>query len=367
VKVVTVVGARPQFVKAACVSRAILEAGGVEEVMVHTGQHFDSNMSDVFFDELAMPEPAHHLGVSGGHHGEMTARMLTGIERVILDERPDWVLVYGDTNSTLAGALAATKVHVPVAHLEAGLRSGNRGMPEEVNRVLTDHASDLLLPPTAAAVHNLRREGIPDSRVRLVGDVMLDAALFYGSRASLRSSVLQSLGVEPGSYVLATVHRAGNVDDHRRLQAILSALDDLTRDFTVLLPLHPRTRQAVSAAGLNDALRRVQVLEPVGYLDMVMLERSAAVIATDSGGVQKEAFFHGIPCVTLRDETEWTELVDLGWNRLAPPLEADIAATIRAAAGTRGEDAAPYGDGTAADQTISLLLHGTALSREATA
>lgn len=351
-EILTIVGARPQFIKAAPVSRA-LAAAGMREQIVHTGQHFDAGMSDVFFDELGIPAPAHHLGVSGGGHGAMTGAMLQALEPLMEREASDWVLVYGDTNSTLAGALAASKLHIPVAHVEAGLRSFNRRMPEEQNRIVTDHLSDLLLTPTDGATQRLREEGIPDARIVQVGDVMFDAALYYAERASERSAVLAQHGLEAGAYILATVHRADNTDDPERLRAIVDGLEAVAAEYPVILPLHPRTRAALGRHGI--ALTRVRAIDPVGYLDMVALERHAALIATDSGGVQKEAYFHGVPCVTLRDETEWTELVDLGWNRLAPPPRADIASDIRAALGTTGGEGRPYGDGQAAEHIARVI------------
>ncbi|MEM1115315.1 MAG: UDP-N-acetylglucosamine 2-epimerase (non-hydrolyzing) [Bacteroidota bacterium] len=350
-RILTVVGARPQFIKAAAFSRAVREAPGVTEVLVHTGQHYDAALSDIFFDELDLDLPAHHLEVGSGPHGQQTGRMLEAIERVVGEEMPDWMLVYGDTNSTLAGALAAAKLHVPVAHVEAGLRSFNRRMPEEVNRVLTDHASDLLFAPTEAAVENLQREGIPAERIRLVGDVMFDAALHFGQKADAESDVLDRLGVERGAYVLATVHRAENTDDPERLTAIFGGLAAVSEAVHVVLPLHPRTRKALEAAGRYKVVcEALDVIEPVGYLDMVMLERHARLIATDSGGVQKEAFFHRVPCVTLRDETEWVELVEAGWNTLCPPASPEaVAGAVQRGMG-RPPDSAPdlHGDGQAA-------------------
>jgi len=356
-KVLTVVGARPQFVKAAVVSRALARREDVRETILHTGQHFDRALSEVFFQELGIPEPAYNLGIGGGTHGQNTGRMLEGIERVLLDERPNWVLVYGDTDSTLAGALAAVKLHLPVAHVEAGLRSFNRRMPEEINRVLTDHAADLLLAPTPTAVENLRREGLPEARVRWVGDVMYDAALHFGRLADRASTVLERLGLEPRGYVLATVHRAENTDDPARLQAVFEGLSRVAAELPVVLPLHPRTRKALERLGwLERARERLRLIEPVGYLDMVALEKNARLIATDSGGVQKEAYFFGVPCVTLRDETEWVELVEAGWNILAPPSDAKaVADTIRAHMDSRGAPVEAYGDGHAAERIVSEL------------
>ena len=345
-KILTVLGARPQFIKASVVSDAISKTEGLTEIVVHTGQHFDSNMSDVFFDELGIPKPFQHLGIGGGSHGQNTGRMIEAIEQVLIDERPDWVLVYGDTDSTLAGALAAVKLHIPLAHVEAGLRSFNRHMPEEINRVLTDHAATLLFAPTQTAVQNLAAEGIAGVSVKCVGDVMYDAALYHGRRARDRSDVLDRLDLRPRTYVLATVHRAENTDDPQRLEAILRGFTAFAQ--TIILPLHPRTRARLTGFGLTFP-PNVQLIEPLGYLDMVMLEQNANLIATDSGGVQKEAFFHRVPCVTLRNETEWVELVESGWNRLAPPvLETDIAAAMKAALGTKGEAVSPYGQGDAA-------------------
>ena len=354
-KILTVIGARPQFIKAATVSRAIAGAQALTEVMVHTGQHVDANMSDVFLDELDIPKPDHHLGVSGGNHGAMTGRMLERLEAVLQAESPDMVLVYGDTNSTLAGALAAAKLHIPVAHVEAGLRSFNRSMPEEINRILTDHASDVLFTPTTTATHNLSQEGVAERRVHQVGDVMFDAALYYGERAEARSDILSDWKLPRGEYVLATVHRQENTDDIDRLRAIFEALVATAAERPVALPLHPRTRRRLEDCGLLQLTQPLTILPPVGYLDMVMLERGAAVIATDSGGVQKEAYFHGVPCVTLREETEWTELVDSGWNRLVTPGLDDIAAAIRQASRAEAEDSQPYGDGDAAGRIVSVL------------
>ena len=329
-KIVTIVGARPQFVKAAVVSRAFAARGGANEIIVHTGQHFDAAMSDVFFDEMGIPAPAHHLGIGGMSHGAMTGRMLEAIESVLVAEKPDWVLVYGDTNSTLAGALAAVKLHIAVAHVEAGLRSFNRRMPEEINRVLTDHAASLLFAPTGTAVDNLRREGITGKHVIRSGDVMYDAALQYARVAETQSSILDRLGLARGRYLLATIHRAENTDAPERLGAIVDALLALASEIPVVLPLHPRTRGALDRLGrLAAAQAGLALIDPVGYLDMVMLERHASLIATDSGGVQKEAYFYGVPCVTLREETEWTELVACGANRLAPPLaKGQVQATL---------------------------------------
>ena len=359
-RIVTIVGARPQFVKAAVVSRALAAQPGVEEVLVHTGQHYDDQMSGVFFSELEIAPPAHNLEVGSGTHGAQTGRMLEAIEQVLLEQTPDWVLLYGDTNSTLAGALAAAKLRVPIAHVEAGLRSFNRNMPEEINRVLTDHVSELLFAPTEAAVVNLRREGLAPERVHLVGDVMYDAALFYKDSAERRSDLQARLGLTGGDYVLATVHRAENTDDPRRLRAIFEGLQQVARRCVVVVPLHPRTRGVLEQGGDADSLTEGLLLTgPLGYLDMVSAESHARVIATDSGGVQKEAYFHGVPCVTLREETEWVELVTTGWNRLAPPVSAeDVAEAILGAVGTRGQPSALYGQGDASARIAAVLTGG---------
>jgi UDP-GlcNAc3NAcA epimerase len=360
-KVASIVGARPQFIKAAAVSRVLRATRGVEEVLVHTGQHYDENMSEVFFQELEIPAPDYNLGIGSGSHGSQTGRMLETLERVLLKEKPDWVLVYGDTNSTLAGALAAVKLHIPVAHVEAGLRSFNRRMPEEINRVLTDHASDLLFAPTQAAVENLRREGISEERIHLVGDVMYDAALYYGEKARRESRILERLKLKSKEYVLATVHRAENTENPSRLRAIAEGLCEVSKEISVVFPAHPRTRKALERYGLLwEVEARLILIEPVGYLDMVMLEQNARLIATDSGGVQKEAFFYRVPCVTLRTETEWVELVELGWNRLLPQFDSETIRHLLLQLPRAGRDAPKlYGGGEAADQTVERLMwHG---------
>jgi len=356
-KIVTIVGARPQFIKAAAVSREILRHPGmIGEVMVHTGQHYDPNMSQVFFDELEIPAPSYNLEVSGGSHGAMTGRMLEGIEQILLEEKPDWVLIYGDTNSTLAGALAASKLHIPVAHVEAGLRSFNMRMPEEVNRILADRVSTMLLCPTDVAVENLAREGVTQG-VHNVGDVMFDVALYYRERAKSSSRILETLGIEEKRFALATCHRAENTDDPVRLEGILSALAQIAGEMPVVLPLHPRTRKLLQQFGLEKYLSMMNVVEPLPFLDMVALEQAAKVILTDSGGVQKEAFFYQVPCITMRDETEWLETVELGWNHL---VGADSQRILQAY--HQGQQSvsqvrvAPYGDGFASKKIIENLM-----------
>lgn len=348
-KLLTVLGARPQFIKAAPVSAA-LQAAGHDEAILHTGQHYDDAMSRVFFEEMAIPRPVANLEARSGRHGAQTARMLVGIEAVLLERSPDAVLVYGDTNSTLAGALAASKLGLPLAHVEAGLRSFNRTMPEEHNRVLADHCADLLLCPTRTAVDNLAREGVREG-VHLVGDTMVDALHRFLPVARARSRILATLELEPGSYALATVHRAYNTDDVPRLRAILDALASL--EVRVVLPLHPRTRARMEAAGVA-APHALHIIEPTGYLDTLMLLSSAQRLFTDSGGMQKEAYVLGVPCVTLRPETEWVETVEAGWNVL---VDVD-AERIRAAASIAvpaTERPALFGDGRAAERIVRLL------------
>jgi UDP-GlcNAc3NAcA epimerase len=312
-KIVTIVGARPQFVKAAMVGRALAQSGKFNEIMIHTGQHFDDAMSDIFFRELGIAPPRHHLDIHGGGHGEMTGRMLAALEPLLETEKPDWVLVYGDTNSTLAGALAAAKLNIPIAHVEAGLRSFNRHMPEETNRVLTDHMSSLLFCPTAAAIANLAHEGVAKG-VHAVGDVMYDAALAAAPIARSNSTILKRLGLPEGGFAVATIHRAENTDDPKRLAEVVAWLVARAKEHPVVWPLHPRSKAAAERDGLD--LSRLTIIEPVGFIDMTRLVLGASIIYTDSGGVQKEAYFHGKPCVTLREETEWVETVECGWNRL---------------------------------------------------
>jgi UDP-GlcNAc3NAcA epimerase len=360
-KILTVVGARPQFVKAAVVSREIAQrrAAGADiiELIIHTGQHFDLNMSDIFFDEISIPRPHHTFSLGGLSHGAMTGRMIEEIEMVVLAERPDWVLVYGDTNSTLAGALAAVKLHVPVAHVESGLRSWNRDMPEEINRVATDHVSRLLFAPTSTAVANLGKEGIATDKIVRTGDVMYDASLYYARIAEGRSLPAGIDAQRP--FALATVHRAENTDDPARLAAIANALLKVAKTRQIVFPVHPRTLNALGKFGLHERLAASAVLlPPVGYLDMVTLERAAAVIVTDSGGVQKEAYFFGKPCVTLRNETEWTELVEAGANQLVAPDNVDAMFAAIELAFNKCIDTGNrlYGDGRAAAQIVDSLL-----------
>ncbi len=347
-KVVSIVGARPQFIKAAAISRVLREQH--TEILVHTGQHYDYGMSQVFFDELAIPVPDINLAIGSGTHGTQTGAMLAEIEKVLLQETPDYLLVYGDTNSTLAGALAAAKLHVPVAHVEAGLRSFNRAMPEEINRVLTDHVSTLLFCPSQTAVDHLTHEGITHG-VHLVGDVMADALHFTVARARERSSILQTLDLSTGGYLLATVHRAENTDNPQRLDALLRAFAAIEE--TIIFPVHPRTRKQIAAAGWEPPAN-VSMIEPVGYLDMVQLEQSARLILTDSGGIQKEAYWLGVPCITLRDETEWVETVEVGWNVVVGRETTRIVQTVQSFVAP-AERPVLYGGGQAAERCVTIL------------
>jgi UDP-N-acetylglucosamine 2-epimerase len=348
-KVVSIVGARPQFIKAAAVSRRLRKRHA--EILVHTGQHYDYEMSGIFFDGMDLPQPDTNLEVGSGSHGHQTAAMLSGIEGLLRHERPDCLLIYGDTNSTLAGALAASKLSVPIAHVEAGLRSFNRRMPEEINRVVADHLSDLLLCPSETAVGHLAAEGISDN-VHLVGDVMLDVLKWAQQRAETNPpAILDRLGLTEGSYLLATVHRSENTDDGDRLSRILSALNAL--DEPVVFPVHPRVRKVLGEAN-HPLAPHVRLIDPLGYLDMIALTGSARLVLTDSGGLQKEAYWLGVPCLTLRDETEWVETVQAGWNTL---VGADCGAIVEAARSFAPPASRPalYGDGLAAEKCIDLL------------
>lgn len=352
-KLLTVVGARPQFIKAAVVSRQFM-AAGVEEVLLHTGQHYDENMSSVFFTEMQIPEPKYNLSVKGGAHGYSTGHMLAGIEEVLINEKPDAVVVYGDTNSTLAGALAARKLHIPLVHIEAGLRSFEMKMPEEVNRILTDRISDILFCPTPTAIENLRMEGFENFDCMIVnsGDVMQDAALFYASLSDTQSKISQTLGLN--KYVLCTVHRSENTDNLHNLQSIVEALNDINEQTPVVVPLHPRTRKTVVDNGLK---LNFKVIDPVGYLDMVQLLKNASLVITDSGGLQKEAYFFGKHCVTLREQTEWTELVTHGYNTIAGTTSSGIIqAYSQMINKTSGFDVSLYGNGEASQVIAESII-----------
>ena len=363
-QIITIIGARPQFVKAAVVSHAIKKVGAIEERILHTGQHYDSYMSDVFFEELAMPAPTWNLKVGSGPHGEQTGRMLTEIERILIEAKPSLVMVYGDTNSTLAGALAAAKLGIPVAHVEAGLRSFNRLMPEEINRIVTDRVSQLLFAPTKSAIQHLKREGFEnDTAVKIIptGDVMYDAFLEYSTRPP--SEKFRSLNLDAEPYILVTVHRAENTDRRSNLAAILAAICQLKQRYRILFLVHPRTASKVKEDHeLSRMLDSLAPHAPLGYLDMVHAEKNAAVIVTDSGGVQKEAYFAKIPCVTLRAETEWPETVASGWNRLVATASAEeIQSEVSSAIGTHGVPIDEYGDGRTSEAIAEEL--GKYLSR----
>lgn len=355
--IVTIVGARPQFIKAAAFSRWVRDHSGKEisEKIVHTGQHYDENMSDVFFTELDIPRPAYRFDIAGTTHGHMTGAMIGQIEDVLLADKPDCVLIYGDTNSTLAGALAAVKLHIPIAHVEAGLRSNNRRMPEEINRVVSDQLAARLYCPSQAACDNLAREGIVDG-VLNVGDIMYDVALHYRDIARSKSDIMQRLGLETDRFVLSTIHRAENTDVPDRLEQICSGLGKISEELPVVLPLHPRTRKLISQNGFEGKLGSTKIIDPLPFLDMIALQISAKSIVTDSGGVQKEAYFYRTPCITVRDQTEWTETIDAGWNRLVAP-DADLISSL-ALTCTAPEDTAAsiYGDGDTARRVGEDLL-----------
>ncbi len=355
-KIATIVGARPQFIKCAPVSRELRKVA--RECLIHTGQHYHDNMSEVFFRDLDLPSPDYNLGVGSGPHGAQTGAMLKLIEEVLIEERPEYVLVYGDTNSTLAGALVAAKLHIPIAHVEAGLRSFNRRMPEEINRVMTDHLSTLLFCPTATAIKNLAREGITQG-VHRPGDVMYDALLQFVEIAKQRSTILSDLHLNAREYLLATIHRPDNTDLEENLENILTALRDIGEP--VIFPVHPRTRQGLTRIGFDNGQsgsKNLQFVRPLGYLDMLMLEQNARLILTDSGGVQKEAYFLGVPCITLRSETEWVETVETGWNVI---VGANRARILNAVNGRQWPQETPpplFGNGRAACRIVAELTEG---------
>lgn len=356
-KVLTVVGARPQFIKAAPISKALVELSSLQEVMVHTGQHYDPNMSQSFFDELDIGVPSHNLEVAGGSHGYQTGEMLKRLEPIVNDEKPDLILVYGDTNSTLAAALTAAKLCIPLAHVEAGLRSFNRAMPEEVNRVLTDHMSSLLFCPTSAAVKNLEREGIVGN-VSITGDVMYDVALQFSDKSKRKSTVLTDLGLQKYNYILATIHRAENTDRVEFLSNIFQALETMSEEMDVVVPLHPRTRKMLTSYGLLEQFHGIKFTQPVGFLDMIALESHAKLIVTDSGGVQKEAYFHRVSCVTLRTETEWIETVEAKWNMLVNVSSTTVIREALLASLSSTTERTPiddYGDGSASAKIVQIL------------
>jgi UDP-GlcNAc3NAcA epimerase len=356
VKIVTIIGARPQFIKAAAVSREIARHADIQEIIIHTGQHFDDNMSEVFFREMGIPRPDYHLEVNSLGHGAMTGRMLEKIEDVLIKEQPDWVLVYGDTNSTLAGALAAKKLHIRVVHVEAGLRSFNMRMPEEVNRILTDRISDLLCCPTEQAIDNLSLEGFgsfPGTIVK-TGDVMLDAALYYKTISAERSDVIARLGLADKGFVLCTVHRAENTDNSAALEGIVSALNEISCEVPIIMPLHPRTKKIIAANCIKLAF---EPIDPVGYFDIIELLTHTSLVMTDSGGLQKEAYYFRKPCVTLREETEWVELVEAGANMLAGSNYSEILRlTHEMLKHKKLFDQKFYGSGTASCEIVRAIL-----------
>ena len=365
-KILTILGARPQFIKAATFSRIIkkfnaAETSFIREVIVHTGQHYDTNMSDIFFEEMDIPRPDYKLECGGLGHGAMTGRMLEKIEKIIEEEKPDWVLVYGDTNSTLAGALAASKLHIPVAHVEAGLRSFNMAMPEEINRILTDRVSNYLFCPTETALKNLAQEGFPfptkrksKQEILNVGDVMFDATLFYQKKAK-ETVNLEQWGLTEKDYTLCTVHRAENSDDPNRLRSIFHALNTINKTLPVILPLHPKTRKIISQSSFAHLLSTLKVIDPVSYIEIQRLVMGAKLILTDSGGIQKEAFFHKVPCITLRDETEWVETVESGWNRVTGASETGILDSFENYS-IPEKHLNFYGDGQSASKILKTLL-----------
>lgn len=362
-KILSIVGARPQFIKAVIVSKKIREKG-IKEILLHTGQHYDFNMSEVFFNELELPKPNYNLGIGSGSHGEQTGKMLMEIEKVLLKENPDFVLVYGDTNSTLAGALAAAKLHIQVAHVEAGLRSFNKRMPEEINRVLTDHISDLLFAPTEFAVKNLKNEGIT-KEVYNVGDVMFDIALEVSKNVD-EETVLSKFSLIPKGYILATVHRASNTDIKKNLQSIFAAFGEIAKYCKIFFPMHPRTRKALSKFKLQDVSSdKLIISNPVSYKEMIALEKNAKLVITDSGGVQKEAYFFKVPCITVRDETEWVELVNAGWNKLTGTDRGKIVSeTLHILENKRILKWTDfYGNGKASDRMLSVLMDNGGLDK----
>lgn len=365
-KILTVLGARPQFIKAATISRLIKKKNDIEEIIVHTGQHFDNNMSDIFFDQLDIPHPRYNLNISNLSHGAMTGKMLEGIETLINKEKPNWVMVYGDTNSTLAGALAASKLHIPLAHVEAGMRSHNPIMPEEINRVLTDRVSSLLLCSTQTAVNNLNKEGFPFSaisssgqtelqRIVKTGDVMFDAVLYYRDRAKAEIS-LDAFNLQDHNYVLCTLHRQENIDDLKRLRNILSAFREIAKSLPLILPLHPRTNSKIKQQLNADVLQGLTILKPLSYFEMQRLQMSAKLIITDSGGIQKESYFHKVPCITLRDETEWVETVELGWNKLTGANTEQILNAWHNTGKYSNQAENFFGDGKAAKKILNEFL-----------
>ena len=359
-KILTILGARPQFIKAGSVSREIAKNNEIIEIIVHTGQHYDANMSDIFFEEMQIPKPDYFLGIGGKSHGAMTGQMIEKIEDVALKEKPDWIMVYGDTNSTLAGAIVASKLHIKLAHVEAGLRSFNMKMPEEVNRILTDRVSDILFCPTQTAVENLKKEGFPfntangKQKIVNVGDVMQDGALFYKNFSKEPSN----LQLKTSNYILCTIHRAENTDNPQRLKAIFDALNEIAKEKQIILPLHPRTRKIIQTSNLQLETSNLKIIDPVGYLEMVWLIDNCSMVMTDSGGLQKEAYFFNKPCITLRDETEWVELVEIGVNTIVGADKEKILKAYKATSNLKLETSNLnlYGGGRASERIVKELV-----------
>ena len=350
-KIVTIIGARPQFIKASILSLEFSKDQSIEEIIIHTGQHFDHNMSQIFFEEMMIPAPKYNLGIQNLSHGAMTGRQLEKVEEILLKEKPDFVLVYGDTNSTLAGALAAVKIHIPVIHVESGLRSFNRKMPEEINRLLTDHIATILFVPSEVSFNNLIKEGIDKKKIFNVGDIMFDSTLYFSKKADHASKILDQLGIQKRNYILTTIHRPENTDSPTRLKNIFDALSSL--DTQVIIPIHPRTKGKLAEYKCNIR-KNIKLIDPVGFFDMIILEKNASKIATDSGGIQKEAFFHGVPCITIREQTEWVELLDIGVNILTGSNIDNLKKALNS-------DLKPfepnniYGSGNTANKIIKIL------------
>ena len=364
-KIFTVIGARPQFVKAAALNRAIQNYNmthpdkQLKSCWIHTGQHYDNNMSQVFFDELDIPKPDYHLGISSGSHGVMTGTMLASIEKILVKEEPKLVIVFGDTNSTLAGALAAVKLHIPVVHIEAGLRSFNKKMPEEINRITTDHCSQALLTPSESSKQQLIKEGISNTSIYNVGDIMYDAVLYYKEKAKNTSSILERLNLKKKKYALATIHRQENTDNSETLSAIFHGLIKIASQTPIVLPLHPRTKEAlIRAKLLEEVQKHLKIIDPIGYLDMIALLSNSSTLLTDSGGMQKESFYLKVPCLTLRPETEWIELLIGQINQLVNINSHSILKAFQSIQNTNIEwPKSPYGDGNTGDKIIPILRH----------
>jgi UDP-GlcNAc3NAcA epimerase len=366
INIMTIIGARPQFIKASALSRELSKNSFIKEIIVHTGQHYDSNMSNIFFDELGLPSIDYNLGISNLSHGAMTGRMVEKIEDLVKKVQPDWVLLYGDTNSTLAGALAASKLHIPIIHVEAGLRSFNMMMPEEINRIITDRLSTLLICPTMSSINNLKFEGFPFNSyagkrqiISNAGDIMYDVVLHYRKMLHRKFS-LSDFGLPSSKYILCTLHRQENTDDKNRLLNIISALKKISKVYKVVLPLHPRTKNKIIELGNNKLLEDLLVLEPLSYLQMQYLQMNAKVICTDSGGVQKEAFFHKVQCVTLREETEWTETVESGWNCIVgSDFEKIVSAVTSVESKKKTTNTSLFGNGKTASKIVKLILENS--------